>query len=146
MNYIYRFMISILNDTNRALDKNNDVIMSYSANDWFYLAVENSTNINDDMPTYADCSENSPYDQKWDTNCNETNLEKNQYGCMVRALCMNREKSQELEELENKNSDVDTKYNDDYHIYYNTMANTANLGIGLAVLFGVIYNTVYSNI
>ena len=136
-------MIGLLNDKERALDKKGVPIMSYSQNDWFYLAVENSSNPTDDMPTVADCIENSPYDTKWNSMCS-TDLSNNQYGCMVRALCINRDKSQELDKLERVNYDVDTKYNDHYKIYYNTLANTVNLGIGIAVLTGVIYNTVYS--
>ena len=134
----------LFGNMNKGLDISSNVIMSYNPNDWFYLAVENENNINNDMPTLEDCSNNEPYHHQWDISCNSTNLSDNQYDCMVRSLCVNRDQAQVIAELEVKNFGIDTKFNDDYRVYYNTLANTANLGIGIVVLLAVLYKTAFS--
>jgi len=134
-------MLQELSDKNTGLDtNNNNIIMSYSPNDWYYLAVIKDSS--GDMPTSTDCENVFPY-SNWDSSCN-THYNDYPGKCMQVALCRNQDESKILDSLESKNVGVDRKMNDDSKVYYNTIVNTANLGIGIAILLGIIYNTVYS--
>jgi len=66
-------------------------------------------------------------------------LQDNSGACYIREVCINKDQSEELKNLQRKDYGVDTKYMDDHSMYYDTLATTANLGIGIVILLGVIY-------
>jgi hypothetical protein len=119
-------MNSFFPDMNKGLNANtNDVVMSYSQNDFFWQKAGQQ-----------DCSHLT------DDHCTSIH-DDNKDACIKKALCKNKEQSQILMDLEAKNYGVDRKYDDDQRLYYNTLLNTANLGIGIVVLVGLIYKMVF---
>jgi hypothetical protein len=113
----------------------NNVIVGYSANDFFYTQAGST------MPSNDKCSSefNLNNGQDWQTKCNDANFMDNSYNCINMQLCLNKEKATYL--LENENSHIDAeKRNGDMKVVYDrTIMDTVNLGIGIIFVLFIIF-------
>jgi hypothetical protein len=129
----------MFSDMNSGLNNaDSNVFVSYNPNDFFYNGIRGT-------PTDSDCKNLEPslYDNSWDVFCNEHNLTDNIDKCTKRALCVNKDQAKQLFNIQKKNRGVDKKYDDDNLSYDNALFTTANLGIGIVILFGLITTTLY---
>jgi hypothetical protein len=113
----------------------NNIVVGYSPNDFFYVnAINNNT-----MPSDDECALLNPYDQSWESKCNNTNFNDNNEDCTNQALCINKDKAIALTNLGNNGTAATEKYMNEKMNYDNTLMNTINLGIGIGFLLFIIY-------
>jgi hypothetical protein len=118
----------------------NNIIMGYSANDFFYSQAGAL------MPSDDDCKnklgDDSPLltgGATWTTLCNDANFMDNSGNCIGRQLCINKDKVDFIEKNENSHMDAQ-KRNADMNIIYNrTVMDSVNLGIGILFVLFIIY-------
>ncbi len=115
-----------------------NVLVGYSANDFFYVKAQNEG----EMPSASDCADLKPYDAQWDISCNSTNYSSsndNILNCNHKELCKNKDKAVVLNQLQHNHIGSDQNYLDTKEEYNTAIVKTVNLGIGIIVLIGLIY-------
>ena len=111
------------------------LLIGYNPNDFFYSnAVEQGV-----MPSDADCKILAPNNITWDTSCNPINFPNYGEKCINKELCKNKDVAETTMALESSHSGSDEKYYNTKEQYDELFMNTANLGIGILFLIGMIF-------
>lgn len=84
------------------------------------------------------------YDPSWDTSCNMSSptgspFLDSSYNCYVRQICINKDKSDKLADLQNKHSGSNENYADANATYNQTLTNTYNLIGGIVGISVIMY-------
>jgi len=112
-----------------------DILIGYNKNDFFYV---NATN-KGEMPTAKMCDDLNVNDYKWDISCNNTHFLDNSANCLKKELCINKEYSDTIKELQQINSGSVEKYDNVTEEYDQTFLQTLNLGSGIIVMLILLY-------
>lgn len=112
---------------------NNEIMIGYSPNDFFY-----STGYEGVRPTNAQCI-GILTETDWDIKCNDTNFTDNSNNCVLQQLCVNKKKVDNIKSIQNNQTGADERLNNTQSVYNYTLVNIVNLGVGIAVLVGLIY-------
>jgi len=133
----------------------NNIIIGYSANDFFYSTAGDMPKDDVCLSSYGvdmDGNENTNgsalADMKdaagnlftsWDDPCNDQNFMDNSGNCIKRQLCINKQNVDYLTEQENTHLDAEKRNNDINVIYDRTIMDSVNLGIGILFILFFIY-------
>ena len=107
-----------------------NIVVGYSPTDFFYVKAQELSIMPDDCGSITTPAENQ---------CNADNYNANNVDCMNAALCKNKDNVTLINKLQNKHSGSDQNYLDTNQEYKLTLANSINLGIGILVLIGFIF-------
>jgi len=112
-----------------------DILIGYNKNDFFYV---NATN-KGEMPDSKTCANLNVNDYNWDIKCNNVNFLDNSANCLKKELCINKEYSGTIKELQQVNSGSNEKYDNVTEEFDQTFLQTLNLGSGIIVLLILLY-------
>jgi hypothetical protein len=107
-----------------------NIVVGYSPTDFFYVKAQEISIMPDDCKTITTPSE---------TQCSVDNYDANKIDCINAALCKNKSNAELISKLQNKHSGSDQNYLDTNQEYKLTLANSINLGLGILVLIGLIF-------
>jgi len=129
----------------------SDIVVGYNKNDFFYITAEE----NGYMPSDSKCKE-IMNDNEFDYAkiCRTDNEEqrdvfndgKNSMKCIEKELCINKEKVNKIDVVQNNHSGSEEKHQDYIRQFQSTQLDTLNLGIGVAALIYFIYRARNINI
>jgi hypothetical protein len=105
----------------------SDLVIGYNRNDFFYVMADQ----NNQLPSIEVCESKQPYDDKWKSDCNNSNFNDNSVGCIQKELCKNRDKVNELNKVQHIHNGADQRYLDVNRIYDENYQDTINLGVGI---------------
>ena len=106
-----------------------NIVVGYSPTDFFYVKAQ-EMNI---MPNNCESIRST------EEQCNADNYDKNALNCVNAALCKNKDSATLINKLQNKHSGSDQNYLDTNQEYKLTLTNSINLGIGIIILIGFIF-------
>lgn len=129
----------------------SDIVVGYNKNDFFYITAEE----NGYMPSDSKCKE-IMNDNEFDyakicrTDNEEQrdmfNVKKNSLKCIEKGLCINKDKVNKIDVVQNNHSGSEEKHKDYIKQFQSTQLDTLNLGIGVAALIYLIYRARNINI
>ena len=129
----------------------SDIVVGYNKNDFFYITAEE----NGYMPSDSKCTE-IMNDNEFDYAkiCRTDNEEqrdvfnngKNSMKCIEKELCINKDKVNKIDVVQNNHSGSQEKHKDYIKQFESTQLDTLNLGIGVAALIYLIYRARNINI
>ena len=116
----------------------NNTIIGYSTNDFFYEKIDklNNPNAENLKPTQDECK--TLLSQDWEEKCN-TYFSDNKINCIKNSLCKNEENAKQIQVLDSYDKSSNEKNKDTSEDLKNTILNTMNLSIGIFFIFFVIY-------
>ena len=129
----------------------SDIVVGYNKNDFFYITAEE----NGYMPSDSKCKEimnDNVFD--YANICRTDNEEqrdvfhdgKNSMKCIEKELCINKDKVNKIDVVQNNHSGSEEKHKDYIKQFQSTQLDTLNLGIGVAALIYLIYRARNINI
>jgi hypothetical protein len=129
----------------------SDIVVGYNKNDFFYITAEE----NGYMPSDSKCKE-IMNDNEFDYAkiCRTDNEEQrdifndkqNSMKCIEKELCINKDKVDKIDVVQNNHSGSQEKHQDYIKQFESTQLDTLNLGIGVAALIYLIYRARNINI
>jgi len=112
----------------------NEILIGYSPNDFFYSSVYNGG-----IPTDVSCNQLNPYESQWDIKCNTSHFMDNSNNCISQQLCINKDRVKKMQNILNKQTGSDERFDNAKSVYNYTLVNILNLGVGIMVMIGLIY-------
>jgi hypothetical protein len=108
-----------------------NININYNPNDFFYVSVKDYM-----MPTDDQCKTSFNYNILTDASCipSDDSWKDLSFNCYKRELCKNKEKSKEINNLQNNHLGSDQNYLDTNNVYMNEYIKTFNLSIGILIL------------
>jgi len=111
-----------------------NVIVGYSPNDFYYTWATDAKI----MPSDSACQALNVTSPTWEVSCNSVNFEDNSQNCINQQLCLNKQQTNELLQLQAKTNGAEEKYDNSKTIFEDTLLTTVNLAIGIIVTFFLI--------
>ena len=103
----------MLSNANAAL--NNEIMIGYSPNDFFYSAVYDGS-----MPANNQCIDILAK-TGWDVSCNETNFTDNSNNCVAQQLCVNKKNATNIQSIQNNQRGADERFDNTQSVYHHTL-------------------------
>jgi hypothetical protein len=107
----------------------NDVVVAFNMNNFFYKSAD------------ANDLDNCELQTELIARCDKININKNNiHRCYQKELCDNRKNALMLQKSQMLYSGADGRYLDTRKLYFSSLQNTLNLGIGIIGLIFIICN------